>query len=415
MRIELQKGDEPIAAEFPQNTSLLLPAPYDPPADSEETILQKALRRPIGAKALRKLVSPGMKIAVVTSDITRPMPSWKVLPPVLEELWAAGVVPEDVTVVFALGSHRPHTEEERRRLAGEEVFDKVRCIDSDMDDCAELGVTPQGTPVDVFRPVAEADFVICLGNIEYHYFMGYSGGIKAVMPGVSSLRAITRNHAGMVLPEARSGRLDGNPVREDIEEAAAFRSVGFLVNVVLDEHQRILHAVAGDVVEAHRAGCSLLDKLYGVPIRQKFDIVAVSPGGFPKDLNMYQAQKALENAGEAVRDYGVILWVASCREGLGSGPFERWMTTMTDEEMIAGIRDHFELGGHKAAAIALLRRRADIFLISDLDPEMVKTLGFHPYPTLQSALDAAIRRFVCPPDLLVMPHGGSTLPILPQP
>lgn len=218
-----------------------------------EAAVRQALASPIGTPRLRDLVRPGEKIAIVTSDITRPMPTWVVMPPLLEELYSAGVRPEDITLVFALGSHRPHTEAEQRHLAGEQAFAQITCVDSDVTDCVHVGVTARGTPVDIDRRVAEADRRICLGNIEYHYFAGYSGGAKAIMPGVSTRAAIQSNHSRMVEADARAGKLAGNPVREDLEEAATMVGVDFILNVVLDAHKEIIRAVAGDVTAAHRA------------------------------------------------------------------------------------------------------------------------------------------------------------------
>lgn len=189
----------------------------------------RALAQPIGTPRLGQIVRPGEKVAIVTSDITRPMPTWTVLPPVLEELYGAGVRPEDITLVFALGSHRKHTPEEMAHLAGEQAWGQIRCVDLDVNDCVHVGTTSRGTPVDIDRRVAEADRRICLGNIEYHYFAGYSGGAKAIMPGVSTRDAIQANHCRMVEAAACAGKLTGNPVREDIEEAAAMVGVDFIV------------------------------------------------------------------------------------------------------------------------------------------------------------------------------------------
>ena len=183
-----------------------------------EAAVRHALENPIGCEKLCKLVKPGQKVAIVTSDISRPLPTWAILPSVLQELRRGGVAYEDITVVFALGSHRAHTEEEKRHLAGES-YDLVRCVDSNPTDCVHMGTTKRGTPVDITRVVAEADVRICLGNIEFHYFAGYSGGAKAIMPGVSTPAAIQCNHRMMVSQDACAGKLEGNPIREDIEEA----------------------------------------------------------------------------------------------------------------------------------------------------------------------------------------------------
>lgn len=373
--------------------------------------VRRALAHPIGTPRLRDIVRPGERVAVVTSDITRPMPSATVLPEILAELDAAGVCRRDVTVVFALGSHRLHTEEEKRRLVTDAVYETVRCVDSDGHDCVRLGVTSRGTPVDIFAPVAAADRVVCLGNIEYHYFAGYSGGMKAIMPGVSTRDAIQANHSRMTLDAAGPGRLDGNPVREDIEETARFLRVDFIVNVVLDEKKKIVRAFAGHPVGAHREGCAFLDGLYGVPVARRADIVVVSPGGLPKDINLYQAHKALDNAGRAVREGGVVILVAACPDGLGEAVFERWIRrSTTPDAMVAAIRERFELGGHKAAAIAMVRRRARIFLVSELDPGLAARIFMEPMKDVGTALARAFEALGPDARVILMPCGGSTLP-----
>ena len=389
---------------------VLLPNPVEVSLTGEAEV-RRALENPIGTPRLKDVVRPGETVAIVTSDVTRPMPSAIVLPPLLEELYAAGIRREDITVVFALGSHRKQTPEEQKKLVGEKVFSEVRCIDGDPADCVRFGVTGRGTEVDIVRAVAEADRRICLGNIEYHYFAGYSGGAKAIMPGVSTRAAIQNNHSRMVEQAAAAGRLDGNPVREDIEEAARMVGVDFLLNVVLDEHKKIVRAVAGDLVKAHRAGCEYLDRLYAKHIYERVDIVVVSQGGAPKDINLYQTQKALDNAKHAVKDGGVIVLVGSCKEGLGEKVFEEWMTkSESPQSMIERIERDFQLGGHKAAAIAMVLEHADIYLVSELEPAFVKRIFLTPFGTVQGALDAALEKCGPHASVLVMPYGGSTLP-----
>ena len=376
-----------------------------------EAEARRALADPIGSPRLKEIVHPGETVAIVTSDITRPMPTYKVMPALLDELYAAGIRKEDITLVFALGSHRKQTPEEQRRLAGERAYAEIRCVDSDPDDCVSFGTTSRGTPVDITRVVAEADRRICLGNIEYHYFAGYSGGAKAVMPGCSTRAAIQANHSRMILPEAKAGALETNPLRLDIEEAGDMLGIDFIVNVVLSEHKEILRAVAGDVTKAHREGCKFLDTLYRKELRQPADIVLVSQGGAPKDLNLYQTQKALDNAKHAVRDGGVIILIGSCKEGLGEKTFEEWMTTApTAHSLIERIEREFKLGGHKAAAIAMVLERAEVDLVSELDPDFVRSLFLVPQPSAQAALDAALEKLGRDATILAMPYGGSTLP-----
>ena len=414
MQLEFGYGNGVQTVELPQENLLgvLHAAPIEHERRGTDAV-SWALAHPIGSAPLHQLARPGQRITIVTSDITRPLPSYQILPGVLDELYRAGVRPEDITVVLALGSHRRHTPEEVIRLVGRECYETVRCVDSDAADCIHLGDTAHGTPVDITRAVAEADFRICLGNIEFHYFAGYSGGAKAIMPGVSTPLAIQANHRLMVSPLACAGRLDGNPVREDLEEAAAICGVDFIVNAVLDEHKQIVYAMAGDVTLAHRAGCAYLDRMYRCPIPEKADIVLVSQGGAPKDANLYQTQKALDNAKHAVKDGGTIILIGACPEGLGSKTFSDWLLAApTAHSMVERISHDFQLGGHKAAAIAMVLERASIDLVSEMDDDFVRRIFLEPKPSAQAALDAAFRKYGPSATVLAMPHGGSTLPYL---
>lgn len=375
--------------------------------------VERALANPINSQRLRDIVKPGESIVIVTSDITRPMPSYKVLPPVIAEMKEAGVEEKDITVVLALGSHRKHTEEEKKTLVGEAVYNSgVNILDSDMDECINLGMCKNGTPVDIFKPVANADRIICMGNVEYHYFAGYSGGVKALMPGVSSHAAIQANHSNMVKPESRTGNLETNPVRQDIDQIIEFIKVDFIINVVLNAKKEIIKAVSGHCMDAHREGCRFLDTLYGIEIEEPADIVVITPGGFPKDLNLYQSQKALDNSKHAVKQGGVVVMLASAKEGFGEHTFEDWMMNKSPSEMIEEIKRNFKLGGHKAAAIASVIQKADIHFVSDLDDDLVRRINFIPFNTAQEAIDKALEKQGENAKVLLMPAGGSTLPIV---
>lgn len=391
--------------------AVIEPNPLDVPIGGRAEVA-RSLKEPIGAPHISEVIKPGEKVVIITSDITRPVPSYDVIPPILDELNEAGIPNEDITVVFALGSHRAHTDEEKIKLVGEEVFNKVRCIDCDPSDTVLMGTSSVGTPYEVFTPVANADRLICVGNIEFHYFAGYSGGAKAVMPGVCNRASIQSNHSMMLEDGAETGRIDGNPVRRDIDEVANFRRIDYIVNVVLDAHKKILKSYAGHYIEAHRAGCAFLDTLYKVPIKEKADIVIVSVGGYPKDLNLYQAQKGLDNSKFAVKDGGTVILCASCKEGLGEGCFERWMTGFTPEERLSEIRKNFQLGGHKAAAIAKISQQADVCLVSDLPADFVESLYIRPFDSLDTALKSAFEKYGKDASVIVMPYAGSTLPTL---
>lgn len=412
MQIEIGIGNRVQTVDVPEKNLLeiLMPNKIEVEAKGEECILQ-ALENPIGALRLREVVKPGEKIAIVTSDITRPMPTYAVMPSLLDELYAAGVSRDDITLVFALGSHRCHTEEEKRKLAGERAYAEIRCIDGDASDCVHLGRTIHGTPVDIVSVVANADRRICLGNIEYHYFAGYSGGAKAIMPGVSTREAIQANHSMMLDPLACAGNIETNPLRKDIEEAADMCGVDYILNVVLDEHKKIVKAFAGDVTEAHRAGCAFLDTLYQKKMKERADIVIVSQGGAPKDLNLYQTQKALDNAKHAIKKGGTIILVGSCKEGLGEKTFEEWLLEAKEpSELLERVKRNFKLGGHKAAAMAMVMENAQIYLVSDMEPEFVERIFMTPYQDVQEAFSDAMKKHGDDATVIVMPYGGSTLP-----
>jgi lactate racemase len=406
MRIKLPYGKTQLVLELEKDEgqfSLLEPrrTSFDP--------IRMAMAAPIGSQQLHALVRPGQSVAIITSDVTRPCPSHLMLPPVLEELNRTGIKDEEITVVFALGSHRPHTAEERTRLVGAEIASRLLCIDSDPDRTVRVGRTSRGTPIDVFEPVVRADVRIALGNVEPHYFAGYSGGAKSLVPGVCSLETIRQNHALMVQPTARAGVLEGNPVREDIEEGAAMVPIDFILNVVLDSEKSVVAAAAGHPVEAHRWACQVVAFLSITPLEQPVDIVVVSAGGYPKDINMYQAQKALDNAAAAVRPGGVIIWVAECPEGLGHATFEEWLVGRSPDQILQRIQENFVLGGHKAAAIARVLKQASVFLVSSLSEKLVTACGMIPYSNAESAIQAAFQQVGPDAVVTVIPEGAAIL------
>lgn len=403
--VSFQIPDENVLGEILPNTC--------PSVESEEKEVKRALSEPFDSPLLSDVVRPGEKVVIITSDITRPVPSRIIIPCLLDELRKAGVENKDITVVFGLGSHRKQTEEEQKNLVGEEVYGQVRCIDSNPDDCVHLGTCKNGTPVDIFRTVAEADRRILVGNVEYHYFAGYSGGMKAIMPGVSSKEAIQANHKNMIRPGAFAGNLVNNPVRDDIEEVRNFINVDFIVNVTLDDHKKIAFAAAGHPVTAHRKACEFLDKIYKKKVKEPADIVVVSTGGYPKDINLYQAQKSIDNVKHIVKKGGIMIVAASCKEGYGSIPFTKWINQYNSPtERIEEIRKHFELGGHKAAALGLVQENADIYLVTDMDDESVTKANMIPFHDIQTAVNHALEKMGKNATVYIVPVGGSTLPVV---
>lgn len=411
-KIQFGYGKTKMAVEIEEKNLLasLLPKKQEN-CEDVQTILESSLSHPIGTKKLGKMAKAGQKVVLIISDVTRPCPSYKILPFVVKELSEAGVKDEDMLIVSGLGSHRRQTSEEHRRLVGEKIYQRIKFVDSDVEDFVLVGESSKGTPYEVFRPVAEADLRVAVGNIDYHYFAGYSGGCKAIVPGVCTRRTIEKNHSMMLLDEAKVGQADGNPVRADIEEILGFLSLDFIVNVVLNEKKEIVAAVSGHPIKAHRAGCLVLDQMYKQPIKELADIVIASPGGLPKDLNVYQTQKALDNAQWAVKEGGIIILVGECSEGYGEKTFECWVNEATCAgDLIERIQADFKLGGHKAAAIAKVTQKARVFMVSCLPKEKVEKLYMTPFNDLQAAYDAAIGEKGENASVYCMTVGGTTLP-----
>ncbi|MEE0776479.1 MAG: nickel-dependent lactate racemase [Bacillota bacterium] len=411
-KIEFGFGKEKLPVEIPERNLIasLMPRQTEHKSQGEDVIAE-ALAHPIGTKTLKEIAKAGQKVVIIISDVTRPCPSYRMLPSVVAELNSAGVKDEDIRIVSGLGSHRRQTEEEWQRLVGEEIFRRISVEDSSGDDFVEIAVSRRGTPYEVYGPVVRADLRICLGNIDYHYFAGYSGGAKAVVPGVCTRRTIESNHSMMLEDGAKVGHIEGNPVRADMEEVLEHISIDFILNVVLNEKKEIVAAVAGHPIDAHRKGCRILDEIYKQPITELADIVIASPGGLPKDLNVYQTQKALDNAQWAVKDGGIIILVGECKEGYGEVTFSQWLEDATcPDDLIRRIRKEFRLGGHKAAAIAKVTKKCSVYLVSSLPCEMVERLYMRPFSDLETAFQTAMKEKGEKARVYAMTVGGTTLP-----
>jgi len=409
-KIPLAFGSKVYELEIPERniSSIILPSEPEIKEDSS-FLIKKTLENPIKSKRLSEIVKPYSKAAIIVSDVTRPTPTTKILPPLLEELYLGGVKDENIAIVFALGLHRQQTEEESKKLVGEEIYRKIRCIQHDTGRCRYIGLTSRGTPIEIFEDVLDADIIIGTGSIEFHYYAGYSGGAKSVLPGVSSKEAVVANHKMMIEDKAVSGRVDG-PVRQDIEEAAKFSGLDFILNVVLDSKKEIVAAVAGDFIEAHRKGTGIVDSMYKVSV-EPADAVIVSCGGFPKDINLFQAHKALDNAIQAVKEGGSIILVAECAEGIGNLVYECWnRECRTPDEAIERFKHCFEFGGHKSAIVAKAAKKFKLYLVSKLPEEQTRAAFFTPMASMKEALSAVLSEN---PDAKIhlMPHGGQTLPV----
>jgi nickel-dependent lactate racemase len=383
---------------------------------NEEAAVRAALLRPIGAPPLSEIVKPGERVAIIVNDITRLTRTELMLPPIVETLNRAGIPDADIFIVFALGIHRRQTDEERRSIIGDELFGRIRNFDhicTDEADLVTVGTTRFGNTVEINRRVMEADRIILTGEIMYHLIAGYSGGRKGLVPGVAGWRTTTYNHRMIFDPQCGSGILDGNPSHEDLLEACHLVEPDFLVNVVLTPDGKLARVVAGQYDLAHREGCKTVDELLSVVVDDPYDLLVVSAGGYPLDIDLRQAHKGLENACRALGHGGTILFYAECPNGSGHPSFDEYVTRFAgDIEMKRALLDHFEIGGHKAYWVTRLGRLFNIHLVSELSAEFVERCHLRPVPFERHGerLRELVREAGPAARIGVMPHAGHTLP-----
>jgi nickel-dependent lactate racemase len=407
-----------ICARVPTRNFLGAIEPKEKPGvhDAKKEVL-RALNSPIGAKPLSEIVKAGSKVAIVVDDVTRPAPSNLMVPPLLEELTQLGVKDEDVTIIFGCGTHRAVKPEEAKELLGEEVVSHIKTISHDCraEDSVYMGTTRKhGTKVFVNKVFADADVRILTGDVEMHYYAGFGGGRKSVLPAVSAEETIQHNHALTLHPQARTSVLEGNPVHEDMVEAARLAKVDLILNVVTNSKGEIVQAFAGDLEQAFYEGVKLVEEMYKVPIGRRADIVIVSPGGHPADINLYQAYKAVDNALEGVKRGGVIILVAECPEGYGNEMFYEWMTKFKDTKTVEKeLKKHFNLGGYKAYRLSKALEKAQIILVSTMpDYYAVNVFRLKTARALNDALNAAFEIAGRDARVWAIPHGHVTLPIM---
>lgn len=393
MLIKIPYGKSEIKLDIAGSNILdVVPGETTGPGVDEKMVISEALSNPIMSKPLSVLAKKKTSACILASDITRPCPSYKFLPSLIGELVSGGMDLSSIKVILGLGIHRGHTDEEKKRLVGKNIFGSIKVIDSDSSRARLIGKTSRGTPVEVFEEALGNDILIATGNIEYHYFAGYSGGAKAVMPGVCTRNSIQANHSMMLDDRAASAKVTGNPVREDIDEAGKMAGIDFIFNVILDDNKNIIKAVAGKDDEAWLEGVRHYEERYMREVESIADIVIASPGGYPKDINLYQSQKALENIKDIAGPGGTIILIASCSEGFGEDVFESWMAGARDYQKISSrLLESFVLGGHKAVAVSKVITEKEVYLYSEFGKTETEEMGFKKIEDIQKYLDRRTR------------------------
>jgi len=382
-----------------------------------ENKLRGLLKNPIGCPSLKELIfqKKASKILIIVNDITRPTPYEVILPPLLDELHQIGIKKENIIFIIATGIHRSNSPEEIKEIFGENIFSAYQFINHDCDDphLKYLGNLKSGNKLWVDPMVSDIDFIITTGVIVPHYFAGFSGGRKSILPGICGRKTIESNHAQMVHPNARAGNLKGNPVHQEMQEAAEKVGVDFNINVVIDKNHKIVEIVAGELLTSWLQGVEVCKQIYICPIEKKADVVIASTGGYPKDINVYQAQKALNNAYQAVKPGGTIILLAECSEGYGEPTFEKWVEEANSpDDIIERLKKKFVLGGHKAYAIAKLTKEVEVILISSLPHDKVRKLYFIPLENISQATEYVKEKYGEDFQAYILPSGNTVLPQL---
>ena len=423
MKIKLAYGKTVLDIGLPDDASVTVVEPRHVDGLPDQAgALRDALRQPIGSPPLKTLVKPTAKVGIAFSDITRPTPNHIMLPALLSEL---DHLPEEQIVLFnSTGTHRPNTEAELRRMLGDEILDRYRIVQNDAhdrDSHVSVGRTTSGNDVWIHREFVECDVRIPTGFIEPHFFAGFSGGGKAIMPGLALLETVLRNHSAKNLdsPLACWGITHGNPLWEEVREAAAMVEPTFLLNVTLNRDKQITGVFAGDFEEAHAQGCAFAKEKAMVPVPEPFDIVITSNSGYPLDLNLYQSVKGMSAASQVVKEGGSIIIAADCWDGIPDhGEYAQLLFEADSlESLLETIRaPGFQRQDMWEAHIqALVCLKAEVHFYShNLSDEQIERALLRPCRDIGATVAELLREYGPGAALCVLPEGPQTIPyILP--
>ncbi len=412
MRVDVPYGRSSIPVEIPDETFGGALYPNEVRPGDEADILTRALSSPDGPKTLKEFLSDASELLVIVNDRTRSTPTARILGHIRDDI--DGI---RTSVIVAAGSHVAPTSEELREILGDlhdEFSERTIVHDARAPtDMVSIGTTSRGTEVRLNRRVVEAGKIVTISSVKPHYFAGYTGGRKSFLPGVASYETIEQNHSHALSPAACALTLRGNPVHEDMKEAVALLGDKdiFAVQVVLDREHRVCCAAAGDINDAFEAAAARSLEISSVPVERKAGVV-VAVAAYPPVDNLYQSQHALEHGKLALENGGIIILVSQCRGGIGNRAFVDLASSVASpEEALARIREGYQLGHHKVARMAQTATWAQMWAVSDLDPEILSSIFMRPFASLQEALDEALR-IKGPTRILFMMDATATVPRL---
>lgn len=396
------------------NWNVIRPS-FEPALEIPKRLFQEAVRNPIEAKPLREMVRSSDRVVIATSDGTRPVPNKQLIPWLLEEL---PVCEDQVTVLIGTGTHRPNSDDEIVEMFGEDIVRRVRIVNHDAFDETRnklVGKTESGTPVFLSREYLDADVRIALGFIEPHFFAGFSGGPKAVAPGVASIETIFRLHRAELIgdPDSTWGVLDENPLHREIREAVALCPPDFLVNVTLNVEKKISGYYVGDLAKAHAKGCAEIKISAMVPVEQPFHVVVTSNSGFPLDQNLYQTVKGISAAARIVKDGGSILVASACSDGVPDhGNFAALMRegkTPTDVMQSVFAKEPV-LDQWQAQILAGILERVNVSVYTEMDGDLVRDCKLQTISNLDEAIREQVNAISGDTRIAVLPNGPLTIP-----
>ncbi|TGE34140.1 nickel-dependent lactate racemase [Desulfosporosinus sp. Sb-LF] len=420
MEVSLAYGKNGLNVIVPEHTRIVAPNHLELPEDDHELVLQ-ALRNPKGTKPLREMVKSTDRVVIVISDITRPTPNHKLVPWLLEELTHVPI--ENVTIINGLGTHRDQTREEFIEMLGETIVNTVRIINHHCHEKSELthlGKSSFGCEVYLNKEYVEADFRIVTGFIEPHFFAGFSGGPKGIMPGIAGIETILTFHNAKMIghPLATWGVLDKNPLQEMTREVNTFCKPDFLLNVALNGEREITNVFTGELVEAHAIGCAFVKEHAMIKCEKRFDVVITTNAGYPLDQNLYQAVKGMNAAHKIVKQGGTIICAAECIEGMPDhGNFVKILQMrQSPKDLLEMINDpSFHMFDQwEAQRLAMIQEWADVYLYSLLPEESVRTAMLTPSQNIEQTLDDLKAKYGDEMSIAVLPLGPLTIPYVEE-
>lgn len=422
MQVDLNYGRQGLRINLSDSADVLK-ARFRPGLPDEALAIRQALQEPVASPPLASLVKPGDRVTVVHTDITRATPNDRILPVLLDVLLRAGVAADDITLINGLGTHRKQTEAELRQMLGDEIVDGYRCLQHDCNDdsnLVSLGETSQGNPVRINRYYLDSDVRILTGFIEPHFFAGFSGGPKAILPSLAGTESVYSNHGLEMIahPQAAWGITEGNPIWEEMREVALRTNPTFLLNVALNTRQEITAVFAGDMLAAHALGCEHVKQNAMMAVEAPYDIVITTNSGYPLDQNLYQSVKGMSAASQIVEQGGAIIIATACEDGLPDhGMYAELLEEAGSPQGIMSMisQPGFTVQDQWQVQIqAQIQQRAEVFVFSDgLSDEQIRKALFTPTRDIETTIDNLLTSWDEQVRICVMPEGPQLIPYLP--